>query len=101
MSTIMGIFSLVVFIVLIVDMAQGMADSFRCLGQTTCNVTCKYSIIFSFIVKPNSEISIFLVLTWRSLNLYDLQMAGRWRNRFICNSYSHICSVLLSNLIFD
>lgn len=50
MSTIMGMFSIAVFIVLIVDMAQGIADSIKCLTNPgkTCQVTCKYISIVSF-----------------------------------------------------
>ena len=43
MSTIMGMFSLAVIIVLIVDMITGIIDSIKCLTATdgVCQITCK------------------------------------------------------------
>jgi hypothetical protein len=42
-STVMGLFSIAVFTVLFIDMAQGIADSIKCLARPNqvCQVTCK------------------------------------------------------------
>ncbi len=46
MSTVMGLFSLAVFLVLLIDMITGIVDSIKCLGATnTCQVTCNITII--------------------------------------------------------
>jgi hypothetical protein len=39
----MGLFSIAVFAVLIIDMAQGISDSIKCLANPNkiCQVTCK------------------------------------------------------------
>lgn len=42
MSTIMGLFSFIVFLVLLVDMITGIVDSIKCLvnPQNVCQITC-------------------------------------------------------------
>lgn len=49
MSTIMGIFAFVVFLVLIVDMITGIVDSIKCLTSTNgvCEITCNSFFISS------------------------------------------------------
>ncbi len=46
MSTIMGLFSVAVFLVLLVDMIQGIADSIKCMTlKGPCQVTCNILFI--------------------------------------------------------
>ena len=43
MSTVMGLFSIAVFLVLLIDIIVGIVDSIKCMGlldQTKCQVTC-------------------------------------------------------------
>lgn len=49
MSTIMGMFSIAVFIVLIVDMITGIVDSIKCLAAVNgvCEITCILFFILS------------------------------------------------------
>lgn len=44
LSTIFGILSVVVFVILIVDMVQGIIDSVKCFsaGDIYCSITCNY-----------------------------------------------------------
>lgn len=45
-STIIGMFSIAVFIVLVVDMIIGIIDSISCLqGLNNCQITCNFFII--------------------------------------------------------
>lgn len=46
MSTVMGMFSIAVFLVLLVDMIRGIVDTFACTDQVKTNcITCNYWIM--------------------------------------------------------
>jgi hypothetical protein len=62
MSTIMGIFSVIVLIVLISDMIQGIIDSYRCYrlaNPNDCQITCTFTIMFSFSRKSYTQGEVF------------------------------------------
>ncbi len=49
MSTIMGLFSIAVFIVLFYDMILGIVDTIKCLNpKNVCTLTCNIVVLFSF-----------------------------------------------------
>ena len=84
MSTIMGLFSFAVFIVLIVDMITGMVDSIKCLSNPsqTCQITCTFIIYLVLAENPvlrarffnalPGGVVVFMIYKWVVLGVVSL-----------------------------
>lgn len=100
MSTIMGMFSFAVFLVLLVDMITGIVDSIKCLSTTgVCQITCKICFYLSFGLSSHSSCKILRCLARKCFHLYDLQVASGCSIISICLTDFDLRRFLLSMLI--